>query len=306
MSPPRRRLSRPLILLALVLVGVILWSGVVRRGTGSRLSTVPPNPTTAPATAPTTSPTSTPPSTFRVASFNIRSGIGTDNNQDLARTQRTIQQALPLDVLALHEVRGFVLGTSQTQEFARSLQLRGVFAPTEHRWWHDDFGNALLTPHESPILRIPLPQTQERGHRNLTLIRIPLANGQTATIVSTHLDRRDDQPEQVAFVLELFLALQPPAVLMGDLNIPRSDPRLIKLVRHHQTTDALLTNPATSHPSMIELIYTRGLTVRAAGAIDIGASDHPLVWAELVPLNPAPPPTPTPTPTPPSTPPSSP
>ena len=82
--------------------------------------------------------------TFRAAIFNIHSGVGNDNVRDLSRTADALRD---IDFCALNEVRGHMFG--QPSDQAHELGLRTgrawLFMPTEHRFWHDHFGNGILS-----------------------------------------------------------------------------------------------------------------------------------------------------------------
>ncbi len=96
-------------------------------------------------------------STFRVAIFNIHSGIGTDDALNLGRTADSVRDT---DFRALNEVRGRMFGrdADQAHDVAAVTGRACVFLPTERRFWHDQFGNAFLT--RLPVehwLRMPLP-----------------------------------------------------------------------------------------------------------------------------------------------------
>lgn len=285
--PPARRWRWGGYVLLLVVLGggLVAFDGARRQSAGAAATPLsdPPGPTAAGVNTPATRLASDP-RRLRLATFNIASGRGTDGVQDLRRTADAVRRAFPLDLVALHEVRGYYSGvpSNQAEELAGRLTYRWAFVPTERRWWHDDFGNALLVADAAlgPVTRIPLPQTQERGHRNVAVVRVPF-DGAVVTVLSTHVDRRVDQPAQLRFLAELFRSVPAPAVLMGDLNVPRAHPILRDLVDTDGAVDATLGFEDTSRPNQIELIFTRGLRPVAAGKVEIGASDHPLVWAEL-------------------------
>jgi hypothetical protein len=80
-------------------------------------------------------------------------------------------------------------------------------------------------------------------------------------------------------VIDLFLALRPPAMLLGDLNTTRDDPLLRDLLATPSVADALANSPAGS--GRIDWIITHGLKTVASGMSPAGASDHPQFWADL-------------------------
>lgn len=290
----RRVHAAYLLIIGLLVMSAVVYDGLRREnaGAGVILLREPPGPSagvaaTSPATpsAPVAA-NSAAPSTLRVATFNIASGRGRDGRTDLSRTLDTLRGALPLDVVALQESRpAWWGGGGHTRELAASLVMRWADVPSERRWWREHFGNAVLVGGRgSAVLRIPLPQTQERGQRNVGLLRIelPSADGPVeVTVLFTHIDRRVDQPDQLRFVLDLFRAVDAPAVLLGDLNVTRTHPLLRELTDQTDAVDAIANVPDVETPGRIDHILVRGLRPVGAGRIDLGASDHPLIWAEL-------------------------
>jgi endonuclease/exonuclease/phosphatase family metal-dependent hydrolase len=217
--------------------------------------------------------------TFRVATFNIHSGVGADDVSDLSRTARCLEG---FDVIGLNEVRAAPLTGSadQAAQLGQALGLRWLFAPAERQWWHDHFGNSVLC--SLPVKdwqRVPLPGTRGKGFRNFVRVRVDVGDT-PVTVLVTHLDRTVDREAQLKAVIAEFLQLPPPAILMGDLNTPASDPHLVALCRTPGVTDCLSQN-GTATSENIDWIFVRGLECRAAGLRDAGASDHPLAWAEV-------------------------
>lgn len=217
---------------------------------------------------------------LRLATFNIHSGKGTDGQTDL---DRIADELAGFDVVGLNEVRGgFGPDAHQAAQLGRRLGMAWLFAPTERRWWHEHFGNGILSNIAARSgLTIPLPGTQSAKHRNAVLLR--LGEGERAiSLLVTHLDHVSDRQLQLRAVTELFLSLEPPAVLIGDLNTPGDDPLLKALLSRPDVRDAVadVAGPR-ARKRRIDWIITRGLRVRDAGIRETAASDHPLVWAEL-------------------------
>lgn len=283
------------------LVGLVVYDGVRRENAGAAVIGLsdPPGPTAGVSGAGVSGATTQAaeverPGRLRVATFNIASGRGTDGRVDLSRTLATLREAAGelgggLDVVGLQEVRRDGWGDgSQVEDLAASLVMRWAYVPSERRWWREHFGNAVMVsrPAES-VLRVPLPQTQERGQRNVAVVRVrvPAGDGQGAgervvTVLVTHIDRRVDQPSQLRFVTGLFRSVEGPAVLMGDLNVLRDHPILRELVSEG-AVDATVGFPGADAPGRIDHVFVRGLVPVSAGAVNLGASDHPLIWAEL-------------------------
>jgi endonuclease/exonuclease/phosphatase family metal-dependent hydrolase len=159
-----------------------------------------------------------------------------------------------------------------------------LFAPTERRWWSDHFGNGLL--YRIPVrssLRIPLVNTRGKAYRNAILSTVELQRA-TVRIVSVHIDRENDRRQQLQSVIELFLGLQKPCILIGDLNTIATDSLLEDLVARHDVHSPLQESLEGHLPSQnIDWMFTRGLRTISVKLVENTASDHPLLQAELAP-----------------------
>jgi endonuclease/exonuclease/phosphatase (EEP) superfamily protein YafD len=87
-------------------------------------------------------------------------------------------------------------------------------------------------------------------------------------------------------VIALYLALDEPAILVGDMNSDADDPQIRQLSDTPGVDDPVggLLGPEILEkdaPRRIDWIFTRGLRCVDAGIRDDGASDHPMIWAEL-------------------------
>ena len=217
---------------------------------------------------------------FRIGSFNIHGGRGPAGAVDLAATAKALT-APELHFAGIYEVRGWFV-SDQAEELGERVGMASLFAATERRWWHDHFGNAVLSrlPLRNAV-RIDLPGTQGKRFRNAILSVIDVG-GARVSVVAAHVDTETDRERQLALVFELFRALEPPAVLIGDLNCAADHPRLSELLRDPEVTDAIAAKLGPeSQRGRIDHILTRGLEIRDAGVIATEASDHPHVWAEL-------------------------
>lgn len=270
---PRRPslLRRLMWLLILVLIGVVGYGWIIR-----------PAPPIAGASlnSGTGVVEDAPRRTVRVAAFNIASARGADKKVNIERTARLLGS---FDVIALNEVRGNLLAPSEQQALRLGGLLKApwLFAPAERRFWHDAFGNGLIcrVPVEQYAV-FPLPTVQWSSFRNLVHARVML-DGVPVNFLITHIDRDIDRTNQLRIVAQLFLSLQPPAVLMGDLNTSATDPVLADLISTAGVEDPIGDTEKLPAKERIDWILTRGLTTLEAGALPNAASDHPLVWANL-------------------------
>lgn len=274
-SPPsrgtRRRWLKLAVAAALVL-GLVVWHGS-RRLPASADSGNALNSRTQPSADERAS------RRLRLATYNIHSGRGFDGRTDLARIAANLEG---LDFVGLNEVRGgWLRQPDQAEQLASAVGTDWLFAPTEWRWWHNDFGNGVLS--RIPVSswqRIPLPARASRACRNAVLLRSQIS-GRPLNLLVTHVE--DSQPRadasQLQAVVDLFMALEPPAVLLGDLNADRNQPQLQRLLRAAGVVDALEGLPAGKR--RIDWIIVRGLECVARGMQPAGASDHPQYWAEV-------------------------
>ncbi|MDZ4781083.1 MAG: endonuclease/exonuclease/phosphatase family protein [Planctomycetia bacterium] len=220
--------------------------------------------------------------TLRIGTFNMHGGKGVDGVRDLTRIAETLRG---LDFAGLNEVHGGVpfRGEDQAAALGQQLGMPWLYAPTEQRWWCDRFGNGALS--NLPVTswqRIPLARAHGKSYRNAVLVRAE-HQGKPVNIVVTHLDRSDDRErvEQLRTVGELFLALESPAILLGDLNTDDTEPALRKLLDAPGVHDPLRDRLGDGAPRRIDWILVRGLETIDAGIVNRGDSDHPHVWAEL-------------------------
>jgi len=268
-SVVRRRAARLVTILAVAAFGVVWWG----------LDRTPADPTRPLALHGTVQHAELPGPTLRVATFNIHSGKGWDGVQDLDRTAVYLRD---FDIVGLNEVRSARFGRfdSQADALGQRLDMAAVFVPGERRFWHDHFGNGLLTRVAlGAVQRIPLPATAGKGFRNAVLTRFRFAERDVNLLV-VHLNLSHGRETQLRSVTELFLSLAAPAILMGDLNTKAGDPLLADLVAGARDAVAEGSREHDSIPRK-DWILTRGFRTAWADVVPNDASDHPCLQAEL-------------------------
>jgi endonuclease/exonuclease/phosphatase family metal-dependent hydrolase len=218
---------------------------------------------------------------LRIASFNIHGGKGTDGKLDLARIAGELKD---VDLAGLFEVHSapWHHPSDQAAVLGEQLDMRSAFLGTEHRWWHDHFGNAVLAawPIEH-VQRIPLVGTRGKAFRQAVLVDVPLQD-QIVHVVMAHLDRGQDREQQLAAVIALFQSLAAPAILMGDLNSGVADPQLTALLSQADIESVIHAKMGSAAPPVaIDWIITRGLECDDVEYRSSGASDHPVIKATL-------------------------
>lgn len=219
---------------------------------------------------------------FRVGTLNMHSGVGED---DVYNLRRTIDAVRDTDFCALNEVRGRLSGEprNQAQELAQATGRAWLYLPSERRFWHDDFGNGLITclPVEEWV-RTPLPtEPQHGGLRNATVARVEFG-ARVVQVLLTHIDRSRDQSNQIRMITRLYDSLAEPSVLLGDLNADSTNADVRALLSRPGLHDCIAEATGNAR-DRIDWILARGLQTRGGGIIRNGASDHPLYWVDLAP-----------------------
>ena len=264
----RRWLWIALILIAGGLLAIVFRSQPSSPATGRELDGPYP---ARPATQPT----------LRVALLNMHAG---DDSTDPAGLSDIAKALNGYDVIGLNEVLGRRPWRNhrQAQVLGDRLQMPYLFAPAEEEWGCDYFGNALLC--RFPVgewTRTPLPKTSRRQPKSVLLAKVAVGSTVVAIYV-THLDHAKDQGNQLAEVAARFLSSPGPAILLGDLNLQSSDGPLRELLQTPGVVDAAGSILRDRAPAdRVDWILCKGLRVIDGGMVDTGASDHPLVWAEL-------------------------
>ena len=244
------------------------------------------------ATAGTTAERPATPPTWRVVSYNIRHGRGTDERVDLARTAAVLRALTP-DVVGLQEVDRVVRrsgGIDEAAQLGASLGMAhafGAFMPYQG----GEYGLAILS--RFPIVRatpIRLPDGNEpRVALAATVVRAP---GDTIVVVNVHFDWVDDDGfrfAQATALTQVLDTLRHPYLLLGDFN---DEPGSRTLALFHtrameiaKPADDRFTFSSTAPVKEIDFVFAAPRARwRALGARVITeplASDHRPVVVEL-------------------------
>jgi endonuclease/exonuclease/phosphatase family metal-dependent hydrolase len=265
------RLRLPLLLAVAVLLGIV-WNASQRTPSGPDAGAGLPNGKEGANPAR---------ETLRIGTFNIHGGKGSDGRRDMERVADCLAD---LDFVGLEEVhsRWPWESVDQAQWLGRRLGRSWLFAPAVQQWYHDDFGNGLISAlRVTSWQRIPLP-SDPSNPRNAILATVEYSGG-TIRILVTHLTRRNPvrQDAQLQAVSSLFLSLAEPAILLGDMNARPDHP----LIRQLRATPGVVEPFGELRQSdstvRIDWIFLRGLRALHVETVDRGASDHPLVWVEV-------------------------
>lgn len=182
---------------------------------------------------------------WRIATFNIRHGLGRDGRVDLVRTAAAIA-ALRADAVGLQEVDvGYGPRSGHEDQAARLAELLDWevafgaaldLPPLLPDGTRRRYGVALLTPHAltDPVMHALLshPRAPARHERRGVLhAQVTRAGGEALDLLVTHLD--NDLPQhrtaEVLGILRVAEAITGPAVLLGDLNAAPHRPELAPL-----------------------------------------------------------------------------
>lgn len=209
---------------------------------------------------------------LRIATFNIRHGVGADGVLDLNRTAEVIR-SLDAGLLALQELdrnlerSGFV---DQPRELARRGGLSVHFAPAvEIRG--GEYGIALAAADDLDTEFFRLPRVDGEEPRAAITAR-----WQSLGIVATHLAREPGARDaQIHALARIARTIGPPAVVAGDLNQPR---RGLGPLRRAGFDPGPRRATMGARRQIDYVLASPGVRIVDVRAVDTAASDHrPLV-----------------------------
>jgi endonuclease/exonuclease/phosphatase family metal-dependent hydrolase len=194
------------------------------------------------------------PRTFRVLTYNIHHGQGTDGRFDLSRLAGVMKSVQP-DVVALQEVdRGTERsgGVDQLAELERLTDMHAEFGKAMD-YSGGGYGVAVLS--RWPILGTgnhPLPGSPD--HEPRTALTVQVGSGEDGPLLqftSTHLDQGREPENRLAqakYLNELLVRREgPPTILAGDMN-SRPDTEVMETFET-QWTVASAVDPSPTTPS---------------------------------------------------------
>ena len=231
---------------------------------------------------------------MKIASFNIRSFRGMDNNRAPEKTFAAIR-LLNADLIGLQEVRKLTEEKIfPLEDIAGKLGMRSHFCRTVAKE-EFDYGIGLLSKYPFSLVEelfLPTPEGKEK--RAALIVKIHADSGDFY-FINTHLSSRNSggpeaRKEQMIFLLKkmekenLF-----PAILLGDLN-SRPDSEVIALLREKADIfgDDTPTFPAGAPNRKLDYIagFPKGaFCVENHQVIhDPSTSDHRPILAEITKL----------------------
>ena len=235
--------------------------------------------------------------TIKVMSYNIRSGYGMDDVQDLERIASVIAAEQP-DLVALNEVDQVTersKGMDQAAQLAELLGYHHVFGPAiAYQGGH--YGNALLSKQwitASHNQQLPIHPEATDEPRALLHGTVELASGEQLEVLVTHLGlAAEERALSLPFIADYAQALVP-VVLLGDFNIRQHNQYgemspLHPVLRDTATltgqagSEALYSFPADEPAITIDYIWvSEGVQTESLRVIHTEASDHLPLVAEL-------------------------
>lgn len=212
----------------------------------------------------------------RLATFNIRHGRGLDDRVDLERTADAIRQA-GADLITLQELDRFRRRSKRTDQPAELEALTGMrirFWPTVSTG-EAEYGLAVGTYDEFDGDLRWLPRTTNEEPRAAVVGR-----WRSLSVVATHLaTEHGPRRAQTAALLDLATALDPPVVVLGDLNQGRFGLRAFRGAGFDLGRRVEHTHTPRAFRWQIDFVLAGpGTTLLATETVTTEASDHvPLV-----------------------------
>lgn len=229
---------------------------------------------------------------FRVASYNIRHGQGSDNQLDLTRTEAAIAE-LDASIVALQEVDMVVDRSGSANEMrvlGKSLGMHAAFG-SFMPYGGGKYGLGILS--KFPIQNVEtLRLTPGNEPRVALLATVMLPGGLNVTVVCIHFDWvRDDgfRYQQASEVVDRLESIKTPVIVLGDFN-DRPGSRTLSLFRESFTEadkpeDNRFTWSASQPSTEIDFIFfdqRSGWTCSETKVVDEPvASDHRPIIATL-------------------------
>jgi endonuclease/exonuclease/phosphatase family metal-dependent hydrolase len=216
---------------------------------------------------------------LRVATFNIRRGLGRDKLTDLERTAAAIR-ATDASVIALQEIDVQMTRSGRVDQRALLEELTGMqieFWPTITRGAGQyGIGLALRDGGDAEFHRLPrLAREEPRG-------AILSTNGGIA-IIATHLSTNGPaRSAQIGSLVALAAELQQPVIILGDMNASR---RALNGLQEagFDAGRRIVTFPGKRRRQIDYILAGPGLRLLKTWTIDTAASDHLPLVGELEP-----------------------
>jgi endonuclease/exonuclease/phosphatase family metal-dependent hydrolase len=214
------------------------------------------------------------PIVLALASYNVHACVGRDRRFDPGRVAAVLEE-LDADVVALQELESRPeQGADLLEHLGARLGLTAVHGPTMIRA-HRSYGNALLIRGSVvSLLRHDL-SIRPREPRGAIEAEV-MVRDRPLRVIGTHfgLSRRERVRQAARLVERVRVSVQPPTLLLGDLNewLPWAAP--LRIVRRRFDAAAA---PAT-YPAGLPLLALDRMWIHRGGAprLDVRRHDSPL------------------------------
>jgi endonuclease/exonuclease/phosphatase family metal-dependent hydrolase len=195
--------------------------------------------------------------TFRVASYNVHSCVGTDRRCNPERVWHVLREIGP-DIVGLQEVgsRTLIDEMEQFHFFEKHLGMTGV-AASNPRWGRLHFGNAVFTSGDildaRPLDLTVLPFEM----RSAIDCRIKL-RGRTVRVIATHLGLFPHERRRQVDLLADVLQERPEelTVLLGDFNVFGLERKVLQRIGAPVQMPKLRTFPSRRPLMSLDRIWT--------------------------------------------------
>jgi endonuclease/exonuclease/phosphatase family metal-dependent hydrolase len=215
---------------------------------------------------------------LRVATYNMRRGLGMDSVLNLERTASVIR-ATGAAFIALQELDRNMARSGRVDQPSLLAELTGLhvaFWPTlQRRGGEYGIGVAAVEPVDATFRRLPRAGSEEPRGAFITKFR---GMGIVAAHLSTDTAAR---PGQMRALIDMARELDGPAILVGDFNMPRHELGPFISAGYDPGDEHRTLISATG--SQIDYILTRrGVTAMRSWTLSSRASDHVPLVADLV------------------------
>lgn len=212
---------------------------------------------------------------FRVMTFNIRHGVGSDGKKDLERVIRDIRASNP-HIVALQEVDRNVTRSDfndQVKIIANRLGYNYLFAPSA-KLLNAEYGNAILSKFKfDDYEKFNLPSRLEPRTLIKAVIHI---NNTPISIYNTHLGLyADERATQINKIVSLVQNDNNEFILTGDFNAKYDEQSMNYFINELWTSRMHRNFIRLDHEKGIDYIFSSYLLEPSDGqTIESNSSDH--------------------------------
>ncbi|GAB5406324.1 MAG: hypothetical protein Aurels2KO_45550 [Aureliella sp.] len=229
---------------------------------------------------------------MRVATYNVRHGVGIDNKLDLSRTAAAIRK-LDASIIGLQEIdlgTGRSGGENQMRVLGDKLGMHAAFGAFM-QYDGGEYGLGVLS--KFPIISVRSIRLTDGNEPRVALaVQVRLADGRVALFVCLHFDwGKNDQfrLQQAADLVKALGSTESPTVIVGDFNDSPGSRTIELFQRHFCEADKpemqRLTWPADKPTVEIDYIFvdrSQGWQIdQVQVARESAASDHRPVVSQL-------------------------